>query len=141
MVSDLLAFVAVIALLAACASLFNWRSCQRRMSRLESRLSESEHLRLELLRQNSELRSQLDSAIKTRGVKPTRAPAPRIAPEAPALAPEPAPAPAPAPAPPARRDAHSSVPPPSWEDTQPYTTAPAPLQTSPAGPLIPRLRG
>ena len=140
MVSDLLAFVAVIALLAACASLFNWRSCQRRMSRLESRLSESEHLRLELLRQNSELRSQLDSAIKTRGLKPSRAPAPRIAPEAPAPAPDPAPAPAPMPQK-TRLDAHSSVPPPSWEDTQPYTTAPAPLQTSPAGPLIPRLRG
>lgn len=139
MVSDLLAFVAVVALLAACASLFNWRSCQQRMVRLESRLSESEHLRLELLRQNSELRSQLETAIKTRGVKPTRAPAPRTTPEAAAPSKEPAPAPAPTPA--DKPGFLSSADPPSWEDTQPYTTAPAPLQTSPARPLIPRLRG
>ncbi len=139
MVSDLLAFVAVVALLAACASLFNWRSCQQRMARLESRLSESEHLRLELLRQNSELRSQLETAIKTRGIKPTRAPAPRTTPEAASPPPEPAPAPSPPPA--ERMGSHSSVAPPSWEDTQPFTTAPAPLQTTPARPLIPRLRG
>ena len=110
------------------------------MSRLESRLAESEHLRLELLRQNGELRQQLETAIKSLAVKPSRAPAPRLAPAAAGAMPAEPTAPVSAPPRQAASPEAGLAPPPNWEDTQPFTTAPTPFSPTPAGSLIPRLR-
>jgi hypothetical protein len=138
--AELLAFVAAVAVIVAAVCVLSTRSSLRRMARLESRLAESEHLRLELLRQNGELRQQLESAIKSLAVKPTRPPSPRFATSSVEPAPAEPTAPTPAPTRPPPTAGAALAPPPSWEDTQPFTTAPAPFSPTPANSLIPRLR-
>ena len=132
MVAELLWIIAVAGALLGLGGASAWRSSRSRVARAELRLAECERLRIELLRQNGELRQHLEVLRKTAAAMPrpaasrTRAATAdeRSLPDEPPRAPR-------APA--------------TWQDTLPVvsepTTAPTPFMHTDPGPLLGRVRG